>query len=72
MHAVLIPPVSIFIPHTKLFAHEGARTILAMCNFPGGCPDLILLISLSFYAPAQMPNTLFKQIRLAVNVNKSC
>lgn len=64
MHAVLIRPASIFIPHTELFAHESARSILAVCNFPGGCPALIFLISLSLYAPAQMPDTLFKQVGL--------
>lgn len=62
MHVVLIGPASIFIPHTKLFAHEGAHSTLAMRSFPGGRPAPILLISLSLYAPAQMPNTLFKQV----------
>lgn len=64
MRAVLIRPASIFIPRTKPFAHNSAHSILAMCNFPGGSPALILLLSLSVYASAQMPKTLFKQVGL--------
>lgn len=61
--AALIWPPSIFSLHTELFAHKGTRSILAICNFPGGRP-LVLLISLSFYASPQMPNALLKQVSL--------